>query len=326
MNIEYRKVQNISTKNDHPIGDLPLACADEKAAVEFMEKQRWGDNPCCPHCGSLAVYQMKDSTTGERQKNFRWRCKDCNKQYSVRVGTVFEDSRAPLRHWCYAFWRASTSKKGVAALEIHRQTGLAYKSCLFMLNRIRYAMDEQDIEPLSGDVETDEVFIGGHGRHPTKNKAERQRRKEKKTPVIGMLERGGRVRPRIVADVTADSLKQAIRANVHPSARIITDSWVGYHGIGSEFAGGHHTVNHAEKEYVRGEFHTNSVEGFFGMMRRGLRGIYHNVSRAHLHRYLSEFEFRHNHRLLSDGERLVKAIKAANHKRITYRQILSAEK
>ena len=121
-------VQNQSTKNDPIISALPHACRDEKAAVEFMEKQRWGDHPACPHCGDLDVYQMKDSKTGERQANYRWRCHGCKEQFTVRIGTVFEESRIPLMHWCFAFWRASTSKKGVSALEIHRQTGVTYKS------------------------------------------------------------------------------------------------------------------------------------------------------------------------------------------------------
>jgi transposase-like protein len=305
------KVQNRSTKDDPVIIALPAACSDEKAAVEFMEAQRWGDHPACPRCGDLDVYQMKDAKTSERQANFRWRCHGCKEQFTVRIGTVFEDSRIELRHWCFAFWRSATSKKGVSALEIHRQTGLSYKSSLFMLHRIRFAMDEQDIEPLKGDVEVDEIFIGGKGK-----------RKARKTrlPVIGLKERGGRVRPRVVADVTSKSLKGVIRANVDKSSRILTDEWSGYRGIGMEFEGGHETVRHGTKEYVRGDVHINSIEGFFGMLRRGLDGIYHSVSRKHLHRYLSEFEFRHNHRELDDGERTVAAIRAANNKRLTYAQ------
>jgi len=303
------KVQNRSTKDDPVIMALPAACSDEKAAVEFMEAQRWGDHPACPRCGDLDVYQMKDAKTGERQANFRWRCHGCKEQFTVRIGTVFEDSRIELRHWCFAFWRSATSKKGVSALEIHRQTGLSYKSSLFMLHRIRFAMDEQDIEPLKGDVEVDEIFIGGKGK-----------RKARKTrmPVVGLKERGGRVRPRVIADVTSKSLKGVIRENVDKSSRILTDEWAGYRGIGMEFKGGHETVRHGTREYVRGDVHTNSIEGFFGMLRRGLDGIYHSVSRKHLHRYLSEFEFRHNHRELDDGERTVAAIRAANNKRLTY--------
>lgn len=315
-------VQNQSTKNDPIISALPKACQDEKAAVEFMEKQRWGDHPACPHCGDLAVYQMKDSKTGERQANYRWRCRGCKEQFTARIGTVFEESRIPLKHWCFAFWRASTSKKGVSALEIHRQTGVSYKSALFMLHRIRFAMNENHTEPLAGDVEVDEVFIGGAPRHIHKS---RKTEPTRKTVVVGLLKRGGDVRPRIVPDVTSKSLKSVIRANVDRGSRILTDEASGYRGIGKEFAGGHEAVRHSTYEYVRGDVHTNSIEGFFGMLRRGLDGIYHSVSRKHLHRYLSEFEFRHNYRHVSDGERARLAIRAANHKRLTYAEQVAGE-
>jgi len=155
------KVQNRSTKHDAVVVALPLACAQEGAAVEFMEKQRWGDHAACPRSGDMDVYQMKDSKTGERQVNYRWRCLGCKKQFTVRTGTVFEDSRIELRHWCYAFWRAATSKKGVSALEIHRQTGISYKSSLFVLQRIRFAMNDSMPGPLSGPVEADETYVGG---------------------------------------------------------------------------------------------------------------------------------------------------------------------
>lgn len=294
------KVQNRSTKDDPILVALPKACADEKAAVEFMEAQRWGATPACPHCGSTSVYQMKNSKTGERQANYRWRCHDCKEQYTVRIGTVFEESRIPLRHWCFAFWRASTSKKGVSALEIHRQTGVSYKSALFMMHRIRFAMSETDGGPLTGTVETDEVFIGGRSR---KINNSRKTHKVEKTIVVGMKERGGRVRPRVVPSVTAASLQKVMRENIDPSARIYTDEWSGYRvWVGKEFAGGHESVRHSTNEYARGDVHTNSIEGFFGMLRRGLDGIYHSVSRKHLHRYLGEFEFRHNYRGMEDGQ------------------------
>jgi len=309
-----RKVQNESTKGDPVITELPAACADERLAVEFMEKQRWGEYPACPRCGDLSVYQMKDSKTGERQANFRWRCHGCKEQFTVRIGTVFEDSRIPLRHWCFAFWRAATSKKGVSALEIHRQTGLSYKSCLFMLHRIRHAMDEQDIEPLSGIVEVDEAFIGGKPRriHGTYKTIKRD-----KAVVMGMKERGGRVRPKVVADVSGKTLKGVISENIAKSARIMTDEWAGYRGLKND-GWTHEKVNHGLYEYARGDVTTNGIEGFFGMLKRGLTGIYHSVSKKHLHRYLSEFEFRHNNSELTDGQRTVAAIKAAQGKRLTY--------
>lgn len=310
-----RKVQNESTKGDPVITELPAACADERLAVEFMEKQRWGDKPYCPRCGDFNVYQMMDAKEPtKRQANFRWRCRGCKEQFTVRIGTVFEDSRAELRHWCFAFWRAATSKKGVSALEIHRQTGLAYKTCLFMLHRVRCAMNEQDVEPLNGTVEVDEAFIGGK---PRRIHGTRQTVKRQKATVVGLLERHGRVRPKVVTDVTGDTLRAVITANVDKRARIMTDEWSGYRGLRN--AGWkHETVNHGLYEYARGDVTTNGVEGFFGMLKRGLNGIYHSVSRKHLHRYLAEFQYRYNNSGLTDGQRTVAPIKAAQGKRLTY--------
>jgi len=312
------KVQNRSTKNDPTLEAIPLACADEAAAVEFMEKQRWGEHPACPRCGSVNVYQMRDSKTGERQADYRWRCREKHpsQQFTVRTGTVFEDSRAELRHWCFAFWRASTSKKGVSALEIHRQTGLSYKSALFMLHRIRFAMADSVVGPLGGEVAVDETYVGGKPRYKGVSK---RGRGTKKQCVLAMVERGGRVKTRPIANVTGKTLKDAIREGVHPSARIITDENSAYTGIGAEFAGGHQTVCHSAREYVRGDVHSNTIEGFFSIVKRGINGIYHAVSKEHLHRYMAEFEFRYNNRDLEDGERTTAAIKAADGKRLVYK-------
>lgn len=312
------KVQNQSTKNDPIIKALPAACADEKTAVEFMEKQRWDSHPDCPVCASGNVYMMMDSKTHERQANYRWRCRECKKQFTVRTGTVFEGSAIELRHWCFAFWRASTSKKGVSALEIHRQTGVSYKSCLFMLHRIRFAMQDNYTTPLTGDVEVDETYVGGKPRHTGKGNRYWHKRKQ---AVMAMVERNGKARMRPIADVTGATLQDAIRETVHKSARIITDEHKGYHGIGRVYDGGHETVNHSRKQYVKkGNIHTNTVEGLFSIMKRGINGIYHAVSKEHLHRYAAEFEFRYNNRKLSDGERTLKAIRAAEGKRLLYKQ------
>lgn len=305
------KIQNRSTKNDETVKAIPMACADETAAVEFMESKRWGDSPSCPHCGSLGVYKMKDAKTGTRQAGFRWRCHDCKAQYTVRIGTVFEDSRIPMRHWCYGFWRAATSKKGVSALEIHRQTGVSYKSALFMLQRIRFAMADSVPDPLKGDVEVDETYIGGKPRNRTRKRGIKS---ANKTPVLAMVEREGRVK----TNVNAKNFKQIIRDNVDRSSRILTDEHLAYRGLAKEYAGGHESVCHSEREYVRGDVHSNTVEGFFSIVKRGLHGIYHSVSKEHLHRYMSEFEFRYNFREMEDGERTVMAIKGAEGKRLRY--------
>jgi transposase-like protein len=302
------------------IGEIPAACADERAAVEFMERQRWGDMPCCPRCNMQFIYQMKNRA-GERQADFRWRCRVCakagrNAQFTVRTGTVFEDSRIPLRHWCYAFWRACTSKKGVSALEIKRHTGLSYKSALFLLHRIRYAMQQEHTEKLQGDVIADETFIGGKPRYPGQ-------RKPKKI-VMAIVERGGSIRVPAIPDVTAKTLKEAIRKHVRCESRILSDENASYHGIGLEYAGGHETVNHSMLEYFRNGVTTNDAESFFALIKRGINGIYHAVSRKHLGRYLAEFEFRWNGRKLEDGERTIAAIQAAEGKRLSYAQHISA--
>ena len=150
------------------IGEIPLACASELVAVEFFEKQRWGDCPACVHCGSVSVYKMADAKTGARNERFLWRCRDCKRQYTVRIGTVYEETRIGLRHWCYAFWRAGTSKKGVAALEIKRHCQISYRSALFMMNRIRFSLaPEPDSPKLIGVVECDETYVGGKPRPGT---------------------------------------------------------------------------------------------------------------------------------------------------------------
>lgn len=309
------KIQNRSTKDDEITQRLPLACVDETAAVEFMEHQRWGMSPFCPLCGGYEVYKMTDSNTGKRQANFRWRCRDCKGQYTVRKGTVLEDSAIPLKHWNYAFWRAATSKKGVSALEIHRQTGLSYKSSLFMLHRIRYAMADTRGTQLGGagvPVEADETYVGN------KEGVARRPGHGHKHAIFALVERKGGVRSFHVPNVTAKTLKPILQKHVSQHSDLMTDEATVYGRIGKQFAR-HETVNHARKEYARGDVTTNSVEGFFSILKRGLHGIYHNVSEHHLHRYLSEFDFRYSHRDLSDGQRTALAIKQAQGKRLTYR-------
>lgn len=314
------------TKPDHRnlaksevIQNIPLACSDEHAAVEFFEQQRWGDTPCCVKCGSVDVYQMKDAKTGERNKRYLWRCHDCKEQYTVRIGTVYEESRLPLKHWAYAFWRGSTSKKGVSALEIKRHCQISYKSALFLMNRIRFAMapDFPTNPPLNGIVECDETYVGGKPRYRGNST---RGRGAKKTPVFAAVERGGRIRRHVIADVTGKTLKEAIKKVVDPRARIITDDYIAYKGIGESFAGGHQRIRHKLGIYVRGDISTNTVESSFALIKRGIIGTYHNVSKEYLHRYLWQFDFMWNARKLNDGERTVLAIKSAEGKRMMYRE------
>jgi transposase-like protein len=321
------------------VAKLPEACSDEGKAVEFMEAQRWGDRPFCPHCGVVGESaQIGDRETGERNRRFLWLCRACKRQFTVRIGTVFEDSRIPLRHWCYAFWKACSSKKGVSALQIKRETGLSYKSALFMMHRIRYAMADEAPRPLGeggGTVEVDEAYLGGKPRRANENLAgwralkpgqpgparprSTRGRGTDKEMVMAMVERGGEIRPFHMPKVSAPTLKDVVRNHVHSSARIVTDELSAYRGLDKEFEGGHETVTHSVGEYVRGDVYTNTCEGFFSLLKRGMHGTFHSVSVKHLHRYLSEFQFRYNARKVDDGERVVRAIQKADGKRLMYR-------
>lgn len=322
MSKAIRKQRPVGGDKSPLIAELPTACADETAAVELIERLRWGSEPWCPHCASLTVYRMTERATGERSKRFLWRCRGCGKQFTVRVGSVLEDSKVPLRHWAYAIWRAATSKKGVSALEIKRQTGLTYKSALFLMHRVREAMATNWTKPpkMEGTVEADEMYVGGRRR----NGATRAEHYRRKAPVVALLERGVGVRAMPVEWVDSRSVGRVLAANLSPQARLMTDSAAHFTGPGKAFAS-HETVNHEAGEYARGDVTTNRVEGFFSLLRRALYGTWHNVSRHHLHRYVSEAEFRYNHRALEDGQRVEALVRATVGKRLTYRAVPERE-
>lgn len=300
------------------VADLPHAWSSERAAVEYMERQRWGDSPACPRCGDTDVYQMRDAS-GERSKRWLWRCRGCKQQYTVRVGTIMEDSAIPLPHWCFAFAAACASKKGISALQIQRMTGVSYKSALFMMHRIRWAMGGGNGGggKLAGVVEVDETYVGGKKRKGQR-RVGRPSPKDK-APVLALVERGGRVRVSCVANVTARTLRDAVRENVVGEARVMTDEFNCYARLPRD-GYAHETVCHSAGEYARGDVHTNTVEGFFAILKRGINGTFHAVSRKHLHRYLSEFEFRYNTRWFDDGHRTALAIQAADGRRLTYQR------
>jgi hypothetical protein len=214
-----KKGHNLS--NSNLIDQIPLACADELAAVEFLERQRWGSTPCCIRCGSTNVYAMVDAKTGQRSSRFLWRCRDCKQQYTVRIRTIYEESRIELRHWCYAFWRACTSKKGVSALEIRQHCQISYKSALFLMNRIRFAMaPDHDSPKLTDTADCHETYVGGTPRYRGIGK---RGRGTKKAPFFAAVQREGELRQRVVADMTGETLRAAIREEVDAHARSVTD-------------------------------------------------------------------------------------------------------
>jgi len=218
-----------------------------------------------------------------------------------------------------AFCLMTSSKKGVSALQLQRNLGLgSYKSAWHLAHRIRYAVSEGTLcAPLKGDIEVDETYVGGKPRKGTG--PHKTGRGTAKTPVVALVERNGRVRSKPIVRVNAKTLKGAIRENVHRDSRIMTDEWKAYTGIEEEFAGGHEVVNHGKGEYVRSDVYTNTVESYFALLKRGVMGVFHHVSKGHLHRYCDEFSFRWNLRKVDDGERAIAAIQGIAGKRLSYK-------
>jgi transposase-like protein len=312
-------------KNTSPIlSALRVASQSEALAVAFLEEQRWADAPACPRCGDANVYRMT-SEDGSRNKDYRWRCKGCQKMFTVRTGTVLEESRLPVRVWVYAFWRACASKKGISALQLARELEITHKSALFVLRRIRFGIgyDPKNAPKMKGTVEVDETYVGGKPRYRRSSKDMKGvSPTEYKIPVLAMVQRDGDVRFRAMERVTALTLNTVLSENADLSCRLITDQLHAYIAPGKGFKGGHESVNHHQREYARfgTDVHNNTVESVFSLIKRGIMGTWHSVSKKHLPNYLSEFEFRYNNRTMTDGERVAKAIKKIDGKRLTYRQ------
>jgi transposase-like protein len=298
---------------------LRNAAVNEALSVAFLEEQRWGTSPACPLCGVVEVYKMT-GRNGQRNKDYRWRCNGCKKMFTVRTRTVFEETRLPLRVWIHAFWKACASKKGISALQLSREMEITHKSALFVLRRIRHGMGDEPNQPkLTGTVEVDEVYIGGKPRIPNVRKVGRG---TTKIPVVAAVQRGGDVRFRKLERITSKNIREFIAENADPTCRMITDQFNRYTKIGRSFEGGHEVVNHTRGEYVRKgtDIHTNTVEGVFSLIKRGVMGTFHSISSKHFPNYLNEFEFRWNTRKLNDGERVSAAIKQMDGKRLEYRE------
>ena len=289
---------------------------DETAARKWLEARLWPDGPICPHCGSIDnAHRIK----GKSARPGLWFCGDCRKQFTVTVGTLFERSKVPLHKWLLANHLICASKKGMSAHQLHRMLGVTYKTAWFMAHRIREAMREFNPTPMGGEnkiVEADETFVGGKAR----NRAYAP--PPKKEAVFALVEREGRVRSHHVPAVNAKTLRAVLVTQIDRKSYLMTDEAGAYVSVGREFSG-HGTVNHSIDEYVRGGFwHTNTVENYFSILKRGITGVYQHVSQKHLRRYLGEFDFRYNERTglgVSDEERATKALAGIAGKRLTYR-------
>jgi len=285
----------------------------EDAAREVIEKMRWPNGPVCPHCGATKIYTLKPKPTSTRPvRKGVYKCAKCRRQFTVTVKTVFEDSHIQLRVWLSAISLICCSKKGISALQLQRMLGISYRSAWFMAHRVRYAMSQPPLkEKLKGVVEVDETYFGA--------KRPMHRKMENKSAIFALVQRGGTIRPIASKRIVGKDLHRAMREMIDPSAHLMTDQHLMYRPIGKEFAK-HDTIRHHLNEYVRGNVHTNTVEGFFGLLKRGVIGTYHSVGQKHLQRYADEFAFRYNTRRETDLERAQMAIRATEGKRLMYKE------
>ena len=291
---------------------------NEEAAFTHLEEIIWGDNAVCPHCGGLDRITKVKANPEKRIRVGLWRCGDCKKQFTVKVGTVFEHMRLPLHVAMQAVYLMTSSKKGISAHQLHRTLEITYKSAWFLAHRIREAMRSGDLTPFGADggaVEVDETFIG-------RKKGRKVRvGYEHKMKVLALVERNTGLTRMMVADnLTTAYVAPIVRANVAREATLMTDEARHYVKVGREFAA-HGVVRHNIGEYGRGAVTTNTIEGSFSIFKRGMKGVYQHCAEKHLHRYLAEFEFRYNNRTahgVDDRQRAVTALAGISGKRLTY--------
>jgi transposase-like protein len=328
-----KKSPATGTDADLNLVSLQELFADETKAREFLEKKRWANGRVCPHCKCAETYPLtarEGSKSPVRPGVYKCRNKDCRKQFTVRVGTIFEDSKLPIRVWLAAIHLMTAAKNGISSHELSRQLDITQKSGWFVCHRVRESMKREPMAGMlgkeSGVVETDETYIGARRRRYTR-KGKHGPRSGDKLPVLALVERDGTAVAYPIASPNAETLKGSIRKLVDKSAAIMTDENRCYIGIGKEFDGGHHTTNHSKKEYVRYEqcgpvfvSTTNTVESFFSRLKRSFVGTYHKMSAQHLEKYVTEFAFRWNTRKAADGVRMVEAIKGAEGRRLMYRE------
>ncbi len=300
----------------------------EEAAREHLEMVRWPNGAECPHCGGT---ERNVRIQGGRAG--LWFCGDCRTQFTVTVGTVFERSKVPLNKWLLANHLICSSKKGMSAHQLHRLLGVTYKTAWFMAHRIREAMVPANQGPMGeggGIVEADETYWGNSNRSKAgkaTKKATGRFNGQDKQKIVALVERNGSVRSFHMATVTGRSLKSVLTGNISPTANLMTDDAHFYRRIGKTFAS-HQAVNHSSGEYSRGDAHTNTVEGFFSILKRGLVGTFHHVAPKHLDRYCQEFNFRYNTRTalgFTDADRARLALKGISGKRLTYRRTKGAQ-
>ncbi len=297
---------------------------DEAAAREHLESTRWPQGPVCPHCGGADRQSRVEANEKKKIRAGLLFCGHCRAQYTVTVGTVFEDSKIALHKWVYAIHLMCASKKGISSMQLKRVLGVSYKTAWFMSHRIRHAMATDATGPLGmegGPVEADETYWGTKKGHVAKGGASH------KHAIFTLVERSGHARSFHIANVTGKTLKPIMQKHIAQNADLVTDDFPLYKYIARDW--NHATVNHSKGEYVRGAAHTNTVEGYFSILKRGLIGTFHSVSEQHLQRYVDEFDFRYNNREslgVNDEQRTQALLRQLHGKRLTYKRVNAAPK
>lgn len=290
--------------------------SDLETSTTFMAQIRWPEGVTCPYCAGKAVSYLSSRRI--------WKCmnKVCHKQFSAKVGTVMEDSPIKLDKWLAAVWMITNAKNGISSCEISRALDITQKSAWFLLHRIRLAMQTGTFEKLSGQVEVDETYIGGLARNMHRDKRDKKitgTGGAGKVAVMGLLERDGKVRAKVIADASRETLHSEVRAHVEAGAELFTDGWKAYGGLDAEYI--HNVIDHAEK-YVDGQIHTCGIDNFWSLLKRGIKGTYVSVEPFHLFRYLDEQTFRFNERKGKDADRFVKTMRQIAGKRLTFDELI----
>jgi transposase-like protein len=288
--------------------------SDADACLNFMIELRWPNGVTCPRCQAIDPHFISTRKM--------WRCNGCKKQFSVKVGTIFEDSPLPLDKWLAAVWLITNAKNGISSYEIHRALGITQKSAWFVLHRVRFAMTSGSFEKMKGTVESDETYIGGKARnmHEGKRKA-KGRGAVGKSIVQGLLERHAtpsRVKAKVVPNARKGTVQAEIRENVARGSEVFTDSLASYEGLDPDYV--HEAINHAEK-YIEGKVHTNGLENFWSLLKRMIRGTYVSIAPFHLQAYLDEEAFRFNERLRNDGGRFLHVLAGIVGRRLTWKRL-----
>lgn len=293
--------------------DLMQYFNNEEKSRDFLERLRWPDGTIiCPVCGTRGAYRNSD------MKTYKCKGKACKTNFSVTVGTMMENSKIPLSKWFAAVWLITNHKKGISSCQLARDLGIGQKAAWFLLHRIREMVTDKAPQLLDNICEIDECYVGGRMANMSKTKRTiyRDFGRDNKTPVMGILERDGKVRLSVIG---RDSFKDVVRQNVATSAVVVTDEHGSYQGLANEYKG-HITVNHSRLEFKNGIYYTNGIEGFFSLLKRAIIGIYHQVSPTHLHRYCHESSYRYNTRKIKDCDRFLDAMQKTKG-RLTYQKL-----